>query len=99
MPINSSQGRFDTPNASRYLQQLCKHFAHKTEVDYDETRGTAKLPGGPATLSVTDEALIVTLESPDPEALKKAKHIIDSHLERFAFREDFKGMAWSPLND
>ena len=34
-------GTFTTPNASKYLQQLCKHFAHKVDVEYDETRGKA----------------------------------------------------------
>lgn len=98
MPANISHGRFETPNASRYLQQLCKHFAHKTEVAFDETRGTAKLPGGPAILSAADDALIVTLEAADAEGLAKSKYVIDSHLERFAFREDFKGMVWSPID-
>jgi uncharacterized protein len=28
-----------TPHASRYLQQLCKHFAHKRPASFDARRG------------------------------------------------------------
>ena len=37
-------GTFQTPNASKYLQQLCKHFEHKVAVVFDESEGRAALP-------------------------------------------------------
>lgn len=39
-----STARLETANASKYLQQLCKHFAHKVEVRFDETEGHCALP-------------------------------------------------------
>lgn len=36
--------RCETPNAGKYLQQLCKHFAHKVEVDYGDGHGSAASP-------------------------------------------------------
>ena len=87
-------GVFATPNASRYLQQLCKHFGHKVEARYDETSGEVALPLGPALMAATSEQLEITVHAPDPENLAVARGVIDSHLERFAFREEFKTMDW-----
>lgn len=88
-------GRFETENASRYLQQLCKHFGHKVEVSFDEKKGTAALPAGPATLKADADMLIITLKATDADGLQRSRHVIDSHLERFAFREGFSQMAWA----
>ncbi|EAQ04703.1 hypothetical protein OB2597_05455 [Pseudooceanicola batsensis HTCC2597] len=87
-------GTFRTPNASRYLQQLCKHFEHKIAVDYDDRKGKAALPSGEATLAASDEALTVTVSAEDDPGLERARFIVDDHLKRFAFREDCQGMDW-----
>ena len=88
-------GTFQTPNASKYLQQLCKHFAHKIEVEFDETSGRAALPPGPATLTATDDGLRVEISAETDEGLQRARGVIDDHLKRFAFREGFEHMAWT----
>ena len=44
----TSTGLFATDKASRYLQQLCKHFGHKADVRFDATSGEAALPPAPA---------------------------------------------------
>lgn len=93
----SDQGRFETKNASRYLQQLCKHFAHKIEVQFDQTAGTANFPFGVAIMAATEDALIVDLTADTVEGLKRGRIAIDSHLETFAFREAFKSMDWAAL--
>ncbi|AML51887.1 DUF2218 domain-containing protein [Falsihalocynthiibacter arcticus] len=93
----SDEGRFQTKNASKYLQQLCKHFAHKIDVQFDENSGKAALPAGPATLTATVDELVVTLNAESPEGLQRVRDVIDSHLERFAFREEFKKMKWTKL--
>ncbi|MEW2914165.1 MULTISPECIES: DUF2218 domain-containing protein [unclassified Leisingera] len=90
----TDQGRFETPNASRYLQQLCKHFAHKVAVDHDDTRGTVALGMGPATLHAADGVLTAEVTAPDAADLAEARDIIDRHLARFAFREEFEAMTW-----
>lgn len=87
-------GVFETANASRYMQQLCKHFAHKVEVDYDETQARAALPVGPATMNADDRVLRVNITAEDEEGLARARHIIDDHLRRFAHRENFEHMTW-----
>ncbi len=88
-------GTFATPNGSKYLQQLCKHFAHKIEVSHSDTEGTCNFPMGQALLSADDAGLTVRFALKDQDAVTPARNVIDSHLERFAFREDFKHMDWS----
>ena len=89
------RGRFRTPHASRYLQQLCKHFAHKVEASFDATSGVIALPSGPVRLTAQEGELVATVTAPDAEGLARSRGIIDRHLERFAFREDFRRMDWS----
>ncbi|MGY6705657.1 DUF2218 domain-containing protein [Roseinatronobacter sp.] len=88
-------GRFPTLKASAYLQQLCKHFAHKIPVSFTETTGEVSLPTGICTLSASENELEITVTATTLEQLERAKAIIDSHLARFAFREGFKTMHWS----
>lgn len=90
----TATGRFETANASKYLQQLCKHFGHKVAVRFDAESGEAALPPGPARLHADGRALSATVTAGDAEGLARAKHIIDDHLRRFAFREDFATMDW-----
>lgn len=88
-------GTFETEHASKYLQQLCKHFAHKVDVEYSETEGHAALPVGPAVMQARGNLLTVEITLTEPEGLERAQMIIDSHLQKFAFREAFETMAWS----
>lgn len=95
--LKTETGVFPTQNASKYMKQLCKHFAHKIDVEYDDTSASAALPPGPAEMHATDSDLTVRITGKDEEALKVARHIIDSHLERFAFRENFETMGWQAV--
>lgn len=88
-------GTFSTPNASKYLKQLCKHFGHKIETSWTDTEGTCKFDMGPAFLTADAEALTVRFALTDPAQVARARDVIDRHLERFAFREEFKGLDWS----
>lgn len=92
--MSVTTGTFRTPNAAKYIAQLCKHFAHKTTAEYDETSGRVDLPCGPAIMTATPDMLTVRIELTAPDQLKRGRMIIDKHLERFAFREDFKAMEW-----
>lgn len=89
-----STGTYASPRASQYLQQLCKHFAHKTEVTFDARQGRVELPSGPAEMAATDALLTVTICAADVEALPRARHVIDKHLAIFAHREGFEALDW-----
>jgi uncharacterized protein len=90
----SATARLETSNGSKYLQQLCKHFAHRVAVRFDERTGTCSLPPGPAELQADAEGLTISVTAQDRPGLESAKSIIDSHLVRFAFRENFQHMQW-----
>ncbi len=83
----NSSARIQTKSASRYLQQLCKHWSHKFEVTFDATHGRIPLPIGVAILDATPETLDVRVEAADAETLPRLKEVVANHLDRFAFRE------------
>ncbi|GAA6148380.1 DUF2218 domain-containing protein [Pseudooceanicola nitratireducens] len=87
--------RFETPNGAKYMHQLCKHFAHKVTVEFDDTTARADLPPGPAHMRSDSSGLDVEVTAQDDAGLTRAKFIIEDHLMRFAFREDPKGLTWS----
>lgn len=83
----------ETEHASKYLQQLCKHFAHKIAVDYDAMSGRAELPPGLCLMTASDSALTFFCRSHVDRGLKVMQAIIDDHLLRFAWREEIE-IAW-----
>lgn len=84
-----------TEKASRYLQQLCKHFAHKLPVTFDEHAGSITFAIGECALAADDGALTITATSPGDAELEQLKDVIVRHLVRFAFREDIP-VEWQP---
>lgn len=92
MPVTSA--RYATAHGSKYLQQLCKHFAHKVEVVYDATSASVPLPSGAVTMTADAEALSVRIVAEDIKSMIQARFVIDSHLVPFAAREKFAGLAW-----
>ncbi|WP_299843877.1 DUF2218 domain-containing protein [uncultured Jannaschia sp.] len=86
--------RIKTANASRYLQQLCKHFAHKVETEFDMRSGTCRFDHSTATLAAQESRLDIEIKAEDDEALTRGQSVIWSHLKRFAFREDLGEPVW-----
>ena len=76
-----------TKNASRYLQQLCKHFAHKVNVEFTPDTGTVSLPFGTCHLSADAEQLVLKGTS-ETSNLPRLESFLGDHLSRFAFREN-----------
>ncbi|MFV0335050.1 MAG: DUF2218 domain-containing protein [Tropicimonas sp.] len=87
-------GHFETALGSRYLQQICKHFGHKVEASFDERQGSIRFPFGNVALTTDATRLTIAITAGTEEALATGRNVIDSHLERFAFREAFAGMDW-----
>jgi hypothetical protein len=79
-----------TTHASRYLQQLCKHWSHRFEVAFDATHGTIEMNGARCTFQAGPERLLMVLESADDAALPILCDVVTEHLKRFAFREDIE---------
>ncbi|UVO49273.1 DUF2218 domain-containing protein [Sphingomonas sp. SUN019] len=86
-----------TASASRYLQQLCKHWTHNLAVEFTADHGTvvfprnargADFPGdGLVTFDARDDALDVRIDASVPAQLEGLKGAVARHLDRFAFRE------------
>ncbi|MGX9350808.1 DUF2218 domain-containing protein [Shimia sp. W99] len=78
-----------TPNAGKYLQQLCKHWSHKAETSFTPEKGTVTFDSG-NTLSMRADAEQLSLSVTVPETgdLAHFKDVVDRHLLRFAFREE-----------
>lgn len=83
-----------TANASRYLQQLCKHWSHKFAVSFDAHRGEIALPFGPLTLTAGEAVLEISIAlAPGGDAVR-AEQVVADHLNRFAFREGELVFDW-----
>ncbi|SCW49539.1 hypothetical protein SAMN02927924_00918 [Sphingobium faniae] len=76
-----------TGHASRYLQQLCKHWSHKFEIDFDAEQGRIAFPMGPIRMTAAPDALTVTIEPMEDADVERFKQVVADHLDRFAFRE------------
>jgi hypothetical protein len=76
-----------TTHASRYLQQLCKHWSHKFETDFSPEKGEITFPMGPIRMEANPEALVVMLEPNADADVERFKQVVADHLDRFAFRE------------
>ena len=94
-----ARGRAETASGSKYLQQLCKHWGHKFEVEFSETRGQVRFPSAVATMEAGADALFVTVETEDAETVERLKEIVADHLDRFAFREAPLPFEWSATTD
>lgn len=92
-PIHDA-GTYETVRARQYMQQLCKHFAHKVEAHCTEDAGEIDFPFGKAQLEATDTRLDVRVAAASEDGLLKARQVIDNHLSRFAFREEVKTITW-----
>jgi len=82
-----AEARIETPNASKYLQQLCKHFQHKLPVSFDAQAGAISFPMGETKLAADAEALTLSVSAGGDDDLARLKDVVARHLERFAFRE------------
>ena len=85
-----------TGNASRYLQQLCKHWSHRFAVEFDPKHGVIHLTGADCTLDADTDVLLIELRATDPEVLGRMSGVVADHLKRFAFREEL-AIEWSAV--
>ena len=86
--MSVSVARVPTHSASRYLQQLCKHWSHKMTVVFDAEGGTIDFPNGSRlAMRAGSDTLDVVLSVPEGEDTARMREVVSSHLDRFAFRE------------
>jgi uncharacterized protein len=84
-----------TVNGAKFLQQLCKHWSHRLEVEFSDRKGVVTFPGAVVNLEAEADALQVTIEGKDSEEVERMKGVVSSHLDRFAFREAPLRFNWN----
>lgn len=100
----SATARVPTAHASRYLQQLCKHWEHNLQVEFTPENGTvifprdargADFPGDAVVaFNAAEDGLEVRIDASSEAQLEALKGAVARHLDRFAFREAPLGFDW-----
>lgn len=93
-----------TAHASKYLQQLCKHWQHNLAVEFTPEHGTVTFPkdargatwAGDAlvTFDAGADALGVRIDASSDDHVEAMKGVVARHLDRFAFREAPLAFDW-----
>lgn len=94
--MSTSRVEVATQHASRYLQQLSKHWAHKFETEFTPLSSKIALPLGDAQLRANDTSLIIEVVAHKSEDLLVLQDVVQRHIERFAFKESLD-FEWRPL--
>ncbi len=104
LTVATATAHVPTEHASRYLQQLCKHWSHSLAVEFTPEHGTIVFPRDsrgadwPADALVTFDAraevLDVRIDASSPEHLEQLEGVVARHLDRFAFREAPLSFDW-----
>jgi uncharacterized protein len=93
--VSVSAARVPTGSASRYLQQLCKHWAHRMETGFTPEEGWVAFPNGSRLEMRADvQTLDCVLSVPDGEDAGRMRTVVQEHLDRFAFREAPLTFEW-----
>lgn len=88
--------RVTTGHASRYLQQLSKHWSHRWAVTFDPTTAQIDLDQGRSVhMSASADALHVTASAADAAVLQRFLGVVEEHVRRFAFKETLE-FDWTP---
>ena len=83
-----------TEHAGKYIAQLCKHFAHKVDVSHLDGHGECRFTCGTDTMDAEENLLRIRVTAQDDALSKETQHVIESHLLRFAFREELQPLQW-----
>ena len=93
--MSVSVARASTHSASRYLQQLCKHWSYKMAVSFSAEQGTIDFPDGSRLAMHADsDSLDCVLTVADGGDAERMREVVASHLDRFAFREAPLTFEW-----
>lgn len=95
--MRSSIATVVTKNASRYLQQLCKHWGHRFTIIFNEHRGTIDFGDGQTVeLAATEDLLEITILDEKGTRLPELEKVVADHLVRFAHKEQLN-FEWTGL--
>lgn len=87
--------RVPTIHGPKYVQQLCKHWAHKLHVEFENNIGVVHFEGAIATMIADADGISITVEGEHMDVLERWQNVLAIHLDRFAFREAPLPFAWT----
>lgn len=86
--VTVSVAQVPTASASRYLQQLAKHWSHKMAVTFSAEEAMIPFPSGARLeLRAAEGTLDCVLTVPADGDPVRMRQVVAEHLDRFAFRE------------
>ncbi|MGO2009401.1 DUF2218 domain-containing protein [Vreelandella alkaliphila] len=91
MPL--SRAEIVTPSGERLINRLCKHWAHKLEIEQNEQEAKITFANGTCLMHVEEDRLIVSLETLEEEHLDQLEGVVESHLMRMAKDEPLE-IVW-----
>ena len=89
----TASAHVSTATPARYISRLCKHFAHRVPVSFDEQQGRIEFDLGLGLLHAEGDGLTLAVESQSPEGLERLKEIVGSHFVRAAWQEELQ-LEW-----
>ncbi|MBC9249528.1 2,4-dihydroxyhept-2-ene-1,7-dioic acid aldolase [Pseudomonas alcaligenes] len=95
MTTFTTSAHVNTDTPARYISRLCKHFAHKLPVSFDEQQGRIEFSAGVALLQADAQGLTLRVESAAREDLERLQGVVASHFERVAWQEALT-LDWQP---
>ena len=91
-----SEAHVPTASASRYLQQICKHWSHKFPVEFTPESGSVPFSTDRCcNFSASMGTLTMRVQAADEDTLQRTQNVVVEHLKRFAFREDLGDIRWT----
>ncbi|PRY64385.1 hypothetical protein B0H98_10544 [Vreelandella songnenensis] len=83
MPL--SRAEIATASGERIINRLCKHWAHKLEVEHTQQDAKILFPDmGTCVMHAEPAVLSVSIETQEKEHLDKLEGVVESHLVRMA---------------
>lgn len=96
--MHMSEARVPTASASRYLQQICKHWSHKFAVEFTPEKGRVPFSDDRhCDFAATDDILTMRIQAGDETTLERTQNVVVDHLKRFAHREDLGDIQWTKI--
>lgn len=83
-----------TARAPALMGTMAKHFGHKIPVEVADDHAVLRFEMGEARLAARADQLDLALQSADAAALERLCEVVESHLMRFAHREDPAPLVW-----
>ena len=86
---------FATERATGLMTTMGKHFGHKIPVTMADDHVILDFEMGRAHIAPDDQGLHLSLQGDDAQSLERLREVVESHLLRFAQRDDPAPLTWS----